>query len=152
MSKNKQFIFLFFNYIYLIYNLLKHYFKISMKFPLNLPLEGDLRIWKSFLRIAITAVLVCPMSLKIAEFGKLTKVAFGSGRIEAERINNGFRGDLAFASRKIQNIDQFLRQRRLYRPFPRQSQYHNQNQQGLRNWQRANQDTFFFGINAGSPA
>ena len=42
MSKNKQFIFLFFNYIYLINNLLKHYFKISMKFPLNLPLEGDL--------------------------------------------------------------------------------------------------------------
>ena len=59
MSKNKQFIFLFFNYIYLIYNLLKHYFKISMKFPLNFPLEGDLRIWKSFLRVAITSCYSC---------------------------------------------------------------------------------------------
>lgn len=59
MSKNKQFIFLFFNYIYLIYNLLKQSLQISMKFPLNLPLEGDLSIWKSFLRVAITSCDSC---------------------------------------------------------------------------------------------
>ena len=37
---------------------------------------------RSRLLLAITAVLVCPMSLQIAELDKLTKVSFGSGGIE----------------------------------------------------------------------
>ena len=57
------------------------------------------------------------MCFQIAKLGQLTEVAFGGGGIEAEMINDNFRRDLVFIGHKTQNIDQFLRQRRFYRPF-----------------------------------
>ena len=57
------------------------------------------------------------MCLQVTELSELSKVALGGDGIETEMTDNFFCRNLVFISHEFHNIDHFLRQRGLYRPF-----------------------------------
>ena len=57
------------------------------------------------------------MRLQITELSKLAKIAFGCRGIKAELADDFFCCNLIFIGHKFQNIDHFLCQGWLYRPF-----------------------------------
>jgi hypothetical protein len=65
----------------------------------------------------IRPVLIATMRLQVAELRELAKVALGGSRIETEMTDDFFCRNLVFIGHKFQNIDHFLCQRWLYRPF-----------------------------------
>ena len=67
---------------------------------------------------AICSVLIATMCLQITKLGKLAQIALGGGSIKAKVADNLFCSKFAYIGHKVQNIDQFLCQRRFYRPFP----------------------------------
>ena len=67
--------------------------------------------------LAISPVLIPSMWFQIAELCKLAKIAFGCCGIEAEVTDYLFCSEFVLIGHKFQNIDQFLCQRGLYRPF-----------------------------------
>ena len=67
--------------------------------------------------LAISSVLIASMWFQIAELSKLAKIAFGCCGVEAEVTDYLFCSEFVLIGHKFQNIDQFLCQRWLYRPF-----------------------------------
>ena len=57
------------------------------------------------------------MWLQVTELSKLAKIAFGSSGVKVKVVDYLLCGKFFFIGHKVQNIDQFLCQRRLYRPF-----------------------------------
>ena len=66
---------------------------------------------------AIGSVLIASVCFQIAELGELAKIAFGSSGVKTKVTDYLFCGEFILIGHKFQNIDQFLCQRRLYRPF-----------------------------------
>ena len=69
------------------------------------------------LLLSVCSILIAAMYLQIAELRELTEVTLGGGWSKAEVRDNDFRRNMVFIDHEIQNIDQFLCQRGLYRPF-----------------------------------
>ena len=57
------------------------------------------------------------MSLQVTELRELAQVSLGASGIEAKVTNDYFCCDLSIIMHEYKNIDQFVCQRRLYRPF-----------------------------------
>ena len=67
--------------------------------------------------LPVSSVLITAQCLQIAKLSELAQIAFGRSRIEAKMTDNILSRKLILIGYKFQNIDQFLRQRRFYRPF-----------------------------------
>ena len=67
--------------------------------------------------MAVTAVAVAATGFEVAELRELAQVTLGGGGGEAEMSDDGFSGEIVFIGHESQNIDQFLGQSGLYRPF-----------------------------------
>ena len=57
------------------------------------------------------------MCLQVTELCELSQITLSCGSVESKVTDNLFRGEFAFIGHEFQNIDQFLCQRGLYRPF-----------------------------------
>jgi hypothetical protein len=72
---------------------------------------------KTVQRTNIGSVLIASMWFQVAELSKLAKIPFGSGGVKTKATDYLFCGEFVLIGHKFQNIDQFLCQRGLYRPF-----------------------------------